>query len=120
MVDYEFYKTGYMGEIIPESEYPRLIRRAEDQFARYRRIYSVSTKQGVTEQDRALCAMAEVLFNAETVANGEGAAQSVSVGSVSASYGNTAAQAVDVTPAGVERALFQAARLYVDIYTGVS
>lgn len=120
MPDYEFYMTVYLGDAIPETEFPRLIKRAGDQLAWYRRVYMVEAEKGCESEKLALCAMAETYFNAETVANGEGGIQSASIGSVSTSYGNIAAQAVDVTPKGVERALFQAARLYLDIYTGVS
>ena len=119
MADYGFYRNDYMGDAIPEADFPRLIKRAGEQLALYRRIYTVDAKQGGAEEDMALCAMAEALYNAEIVANGE-ALQSASIGSVSTSYGSEAAKAVDVTPAGVERALFHAARLYIDIYTGVS
>lgn len=118
MVDYTFYVENYMGETIPEADFPRLIKRAGDQLARYRRIYAVDAQEGSKEESMALCAMAEALCNAETVAS-EGGIQSASIGSVSTSYDGAAAKAVDVTPAGVERALFQAARLYIGIYTGV-
>lgn len=118
MADYNFYRNDYMGDTISEADFHRLIKRAGDQLARYRRIYSLDAQEGSKEEGMALCAMAEALCNAESVAN-EGGIQSASIGSVSTSYDGAAAKAVDVTPAGVERALFQAARLYIGIYTGV-
>lgn len=119
MADYDFYRNVYMGDTVPEADYPRLIKRAGAQLAQYRRIYTVDAPQGGDAEKMALCAMAEALYNVEAVANGEGGAiQSASIGSVSTSYGDAAAKAVDVTPTGVERALYQAARLYIDIYRG--
>lgn len=119
MADYNFYRNVYLGDAIPEADFPRLIKRAGDQLARYRRIYTIDAPEGGEAEKMAVCAMAEALNNVEAVANGEGGVQSASIGSVSASYGNAAAQAVDVTPAGVERALYKAAQIYIDIYRGV-
>lgn len=119
MADYNFYRNEYMGDAISGADFPRLIKRARDQLAWYRRIYMVEAEEGCRDEKLALCAMAEALYNAEVVANGDGGIQSASIGSVSTSYGNTAAQAVDVTPKGVERALYKAATLYLDIYRGV-
>lgn len=119
MVDYDFYKNVYMGVSIPEADFPRLLKRAGDQLAQYRRMYTIDAAAGGPEEFMALCAMAEVLCNAETVANGEGGIQSASIGSVSTSYGGATAQAVDITPTGIERAMYKAAQLYIDIYRGV-
>jgi len=119
MADYEFYKTVYLGDAIPEADFPRLIKRAGDQLTQYRRHYTVDAMQAGEAESMALCAMAEVLCNAETVANGGGGILSASIGSVSTSYGGSAAQAVDITPTGIERALYKAAQLYIDIYRGV-
>ena len=119
MADYNFYRNVYLGDAIPETDFPRLIKRAGDQLARYRRIYTVDAQQGGEAESMALCAMAEALYNAEIVANGEGGIQSASIGSVSTSYGGAIAQAVDVTQAGIGRALYRAAQLYIDIYRGV-
>ena len=119
MVAYEFYKSTYHGGSIPAEEWPALEREAAAQLARYKRIYTVATSE-TRGEDMAVCAMAEALYNAQLVANGEGGAvQSASIGSVSVGYGSAAAQAVDVTPAGVARALWEAASLYLDIYRGV-
>lgn len=119
MADYNFYRNVYLGDSIPEAEYPRLIKRAGAQLAQYRRIYTVDAQQGGEAEAMALCAMAEALANVEAIANGEAGAQSAAIGSVSTSYGDAVAKAVDITPAGVERALYQAAKLYIDIYRGV-
>ena len=56
----------------------------------------------------------------DLLANGEGGpVQSASIGSVSVSYGGSAAQAVDLTPKGQARELYRCASLYLDIYRGV-
>ena len=38
MTDFEFYRTQYMGDSIAEADFPRLIRRAGETLARYKRI----------------------------------------------------------------------------------
>lgn len=120
MAEYDFYRNVYMGDAIPDAEFLRLIKRAEDKLAQYRRIYTIAAEKDGEAEKMAICAMAEALYNAETVANGESSIQSAAIGSVSTTYGGAIAQAVDVTPTGIERALFRAALLYIDIYTGVS
>ena len=120
MADYDFYKNVYMGDVIPSTDLPRLTKRATDKLAQYRRVYTIDVQKDGEAEKMAICAMAEALYNAETVANGESSIQSAAIGSVSTSYGGAIAQAVDVTPTGIERALFRAALLYIDIYTGVS
>lgn len=119
MADYRFYLETYLGGAVPEAEWPSYERQAADQLARYRRTYTVTAPPDAPDAvDLAVCAMAEALYGAELVANGEGGTvQSASIGSVSVSYGG--AQAVDVTPAGQARALLAAAGRYLDIYRGV-
>lgn len=119
MVNYDFYATVYLGGSIPEADFPRLAKRAGEQLERYKRLYDVTAPEADSE-DMAVCAMAEAAYTAELIANGEGGAvQSASIGSVSVSYGSGGTQAVDVTPAGQAKALFDAACLYLDIYRGV-
>lgn len=125
MADYDFYKSKYLGGSIPEADFHRLSKRAGEELARYKRIYTVTTPKDTPDaEDMAICAMAEALYGIELIANGEGGAvQSASIGSVSISYGGYGSaggnQAVDVTPAGQTRELFRAACLYLDIYRGV-
>ena len=117
MVDYAFYTDKYMGDVIQETDFPRLIKRAGEQLAHYRRIYSVSEPEEGAE-NMAVCAMAEALHGFELIANGEGGVQSASIGSVSVSYGS-AEKAVDMTPKGQAKELLGCASLYLDIYRGV-
>lgn len=42
MPDYTFYVEDYLGEDIPEKEFPRFIRRAGDELRRMREMYAVA------------------------------------------------------------------------------
>lgn len=46
MPDYTFYVEDYLGEDIPEKEFPRFIRRAGDELRRMREMYAVAPRQG--------------------------------------------------------------------------
>lgn len=121
MADYKFYTGTYLGGSIPESDFSRLAQRAGEQLARYKRLYTVTAPGDDPDaEDMAICAMAESMYNVELIANGEGGVvQSASIGSVSVGYGAAATQAVDITPAGQAKALWEAACLYLEIYRGV-
>lgn len=112
MADYEFYASVYMGDSIPENEFPRLAKRAGEQLSRYKRIYTVTAPEQNSE-DMAICAMADALAYYEAAQNGENVS-SASIGSVSVSY----SAPVDVSQAAQERALYRCARTYLDIYRG--
>lgn len=117
--DWDFYHDTFHGGAIPEEEWPQYEARAADQLARYQRIYTV-TAPGPNSEAMAVCAMAEALQGFDLLAGGEGGpVQSASIGSVSVSYGNAAAQAVDLSPRGQARELYRCACLYLDIYRGV-
>lgn len=88
MPDYTFYREKYLGEDIPEPDFPRLIQRAGDELARMRDLYAVAPRQGMdpdTAQEMALCAIADAMyeFEQEDEARGLG---SITVGSVSETY----------------------------------
>ena len=114
MADYEFYASVYMGDSIPENEFPRLAKRAGEQLSRYKRIYTVSAPDENAEA-MAICAMADAFYAFDAVANG-GNVQSASIGSVSASYGST--PSIDISPKGQAKELYRCACLYLDIYRG--
>lgn len=119
MVGFDFYLNDYHGGSITSEEWPAYERRAADQLGRYQRIYTV-TAPGPDSEAMAVCAMAEALYSFDLLANGEGGpVQSASIGSVSASYGGTAAQTMDISPKGQARELYRCAGLYLDIYRGV-
>lgn len=108
MANYLFYTGTYLGDSIPEAEFPRLAARAQAQLARYERIYRVTGDQ--TARDNAVCAMADALYYFETSAT---EATSSSIGSVSSSR-----TAVDCSPKAQSRELYRCAALYLDIYRG--
>ena len=122
MVKYTFYRDKYQGGPIPKEEWSGYERRAAAQLARYKRIYTVTSPEGVPDaEDLAICSMAEALYGFDLIANGEGGpVQSVSVGSVSASYGGVSGAAIDISPKGQAKELYRCACLYLDIYRGVS
>lgn len=117
MADYEFYASVYMGDSIPENEFPRLAKRAGEQLARYKRIYTVTAPEQNSE-DMAICAMADALAYYEAAQSGTGGPVSAaSIGSVSVSYSGSA-NAVDTSQAAQARELYRCAKLYLDIYRG--
>lgn len=119
MVCYEFYRTAYRGGSISAEDWPGYEARAEAQVARYERTYTVSYP-AQESRSMAICALAETIYSIDLVINGEGGpVTSVSVGSVSTSYGSAASAAIDVSPAGQARELYRTAKLYLDIYRGV-
>lgn len=88
MPDYTFYKETYLGEDIPEAEFPRYLRRAAAELARMREVYAVAARSGLdadTAEAMALCAVADAMyeFAQEDAARG---LTKVTVGSVSESY----------------------------------
>nr|DAH76942.1 MAG TPA: Head Tail Connector Protein [Caudoviricetes sp.] len=109
MADYSFYAGTYLGDSITEEQFPRLAKRAENQLARYKRIYTV-TAPDTDSEDMALCAMADAIYYFETAAGG---VTSSSIGSVSSS-----SAAVDSSPKAQSRELYRCACLYLDIYRG--
>jgi hypothetical protein len=109
MADYAFYTGTYLGDSIPEEQFPRLSKRAGDQLSRYKQIYTVTARADHSE-DLALCAMADAIYYFETASDG---AASSSIGSVSSSRA-----AVDISAKAQSRELYRCACLYLDIYRG--
>lgn len=117
MVDFTFYQETYRGTSLTPEEWQLFGRRAEDQLARYKRIYTVTAPEENAEA-MAVCAIADSLAYFCAAQNGSGGSvASASIGSVSVSYGG--GQAVDCSPKAQERELLRCARLYLDIYRGV-
>ena len=113
MVDYDFYISTYRGSSISNANWPTFCSRAEEQLARYKRIYTVTPPEETSEA-MAVCAMAEVMATISAAQSGAGAVTSASIGSVSVSYGNSTA--IDLSPKGQARELYGAACRYLDIY----
>lgn len=82
MLDYRFYSDEYGGTAIPGREWPEFERDADAQLRRYERIYTVSYE---TDDARpmAVCAIADAMYAYAQLEAGNGAVQSVSIGSVS-------------------------------------
>lgn len=88
MPDYTFYVEDYLGEDIPEKEFPRFIRRAGDELRRMREMYAVAPRQGLDPElaeSMALCAVADAMYEFAQEDEARGIAK-VSVGSVSETY----------------------------------
>ena len=88
MPDYTFYVEDYLGEDIPEKEFPRFIRRAGDELRRMREMYAVAPRQGLDPElaeSMALCAVADAMYEFAQEDEARGVAK-VSVGSVSETY----------------------------------
>ena len=115
MVTYEFYKNTYLGGSITEQEWPALSAKAQSQLERYKRIYTV-VAPGEASEGMAVCAIAEVIASIAAAQSGAGAVTSASIGSVSVSYGGTSS--LDLSRKGQARELYDAARIYLDIYRG--
>lgn len=116
MVDYAFYHGVYLGGSIPEAEFPRFARRAEEQLEHYRGIYAVAAG---TEDGEALaqCAMAEVFAFFDRAEQGRGAVTTAYVGNV---YTSRQAPKADLTARGQSEQLYRAASRYLTFRRGVS
>ncbi len=88
MPDYRYYVETYLGEDIPEADFPRLIRRAQAELARMRDVYAVQPRPGLdpAEADAmAVCAVADAMYEFDQEDATRGLAK-VTVGSVSETY----------------------------------
>ena len=103
MVDVNFYKTVYLGSAIPEKAFPEMAARAADRLKELKRVCRVKSP-GEESEKMALCAVADVLYrNAK-----HGGVKSANIGGVQVSY----------EPAAPDRAVYDAAAIYLDIYRG--
>lgn len=107
MIDYDFYRNSYLGSAIPEKAFPGAAARAADSLNQIKRSYRVGIPDGISEK-MALCAMAETIYAFSAKKPGVTAA---TVGGVSVRYESSA---------GLQRKLVQQARIYLDLYRGVS
>lgn len=115
MVSFDFYQDTYQGTALTSADWTLFGKRAEEQLARYKRIYTVTAPDENAEA-MAVCAMADALAYFCSAQNGSGSVASASIGSVSVSYG---AQTVDCSPRAQEREMLRCMRTYLDIYRGV-
>ena len=101
MPHYGDYTQVYGGNLIPEAAFDQMVARAQDALAAMKRQYRVTGTQ--QQETMALCAMAEAVYSAKGIT-------SATMGSVSVHYDNPSTQT---------KALYQAARRYLDVYRGV-
>ena len=102
MVDYEFYVNCYLGNTIPEKQFPKLAAQAAGVLENYERCYTVSCP-GEDSRKFALCAMAECLLEHEKRVRGL----------------HTATNRYCDEPEPLARQLYRKAGIYLDIYRGV-
>lgn len=105
MVDYGFYTDHYLGSRISEKAFPHAIARARDHLQCLSRVFRV-VSPGEEATAMALCAMAELLYDAHR----RSGIRSAGVGDVTVQY-----QAKDT----LDASLLRCAGLYLDIYRGV-
>lgn len=117
MVTFDFYNNTYRGTSIPATDWSLFEKRAADQLARYKRIYTVTAPDENAEA-MAICAMADAMAYYAAVQNGTGGAvASASIGSVSVSYAGVSA--IDCSPKAQAKELYRCACQYLDICRGV-
>ena len=109
MADFVFYTQEYLGSKIPERAFPGALSQARAALSRLRRIYQVAQATAV-EENMALCAMAEAIYEFDKAGN----VASATVGSVSVRYlsGEDAQRRLG-------RELYRRACIYLDIRRGV-
>jgi hypothetical protein len=106
MVTYEFYEKEYLGYLINQGDFPRMLRRAEQWLEKIERCCRV-VPYGPDSRDMALCAIAETMaawYKKKDV-------EQASVGEVTVRY-----QKNDIP---LQRQLLQNVSGYLEIYRGV-
>lgn len=106
MPDYGFYTECYLGNRIPQQAFGAAVGRARDHLAQLQRVFRV-VSAGQQATNMALCAMAEVLYDAHR----RSGIRSAGVGDVTVQY-----QQED---GALEGKLLRCAGVYLDIYRGV-
>ena len=111
MVDYRFYTDAYIGEAIPEKAFSGMALQAETILQKFKRVYRVESP-GPDSEKMAVCAMADVLYQAKKNASGITGA---TVGNMSVRYDSkyTGRKALMTE-------IYEQASIYLDIYRGVA
>lgn len=101
-IDYEFYKTAYYGDTVPEDEFPKYADRASD---RIDMITFDRLVDGMPEDERsqtkikkAVCALAETIYQIDKIKN----ASMETVGTVVREDGTVTGKAVSSVSSGSE------------------
>ena len=119
-VTYGYYTQDYHGNAIGESDWNGYETRSRAHLSKFCAQFKLVAYDGdfETASSNAICAMAEQMQNFDLIANGQGAIESASIGSVSVS-GGKALEAIDVSEAGQERALLKCVQLYFNVFAGL-
>lgn len=119
MVKYSFYECAYGGTSISFDEWVSYESRALQVLKKYNRMYTVSIPEDDPDADKkAVCALADQIYNFDLMASGEGGpVSSSSIGSVSVSYGQ-AANFIDLSEEGQSKTLYKILCQYLDVYRG--
>lgn len=120
MVNFSFYRGTYGGSSISQESWTYYEGKACDKLRQYVRDYTVKIPAGSEDaEEKAICAMADVYATYDAIGSGSaGPVSSLKTGEISVSYAVNAS-AVDLSERGQARALYEAARQYLDIYRGV-
>ncbi len=111
MADFSFYRSVYLGSLIPEKAFPEMAMRSREYLDRIQRSYRV-TAAGTDSLNMAICAMAETLY---AHSKRRGGVVAASVGDASVRY-----ETGKDTDRFLQRELYEKASIYLDIYRGVS
>lgn len=116
-VEYGWYTGEYGGSAIDREEWPARSRAAR---VWLRRLCSTArvTPYGADSWPMAVCAVADAMADLDA-AERKASVSAASIGSVSTSYDATRGGALDLSPAGRERALLDAAKAHLHVYAGV-
>ena len=106
MVDFEFYVNQYVGNRVPQRQFPAMAARAAEYLARFERICRVE-QAGEVSRKMAICAIAETLATWERQQN----YQEEAIGSVRVRYQKNSLP--------LQRQLLQNASGYMEIYRGL-
>lgn len=116
-VEYVWYAEEYGGSAIGRDEWPA---RSRDARGYLRRLCSTArvTPYCADSWPMAVCAVADAMADLDA-AERKAAVSSASIGSVSTSWDATRGGSIDLSPAGRERALLDAAKNHLHVYAGV-
>lgn len=121
MVNFQFYRGTYGGSSISQESWTYYAQKALTKLKQYTRDYVVTVPEDSPDADKmAVCAMADIYATYDAIGSGSaGPVSSLKTGEISVSYAVNVS-AIDLSEKGQARALYEAARQYLDIYRGVN
>ena len=120
MVNFQFYRGTYGGSSISQESWTYYEQKALTKLKQYTRDYVVTVPEDSPDADKmAICAMADIFATYNAIGSGSaGPVSSLKTGEISVSYAVNAGN-VDLSEKGQAKALYNAAREYLEIYRGV-